>query len=321
MDAVASLNHKVSQANHELVLAVVERATGYRPTGVEAIVGRGMSSDVLVAQTRDGRFVVRTRDSDWLPQFKKEAWCLKEAHARGVPVPLAIDCGRENGRAYSLARFVEGGKTIDASVDRLKVWEKLGCYARALNEIPVSGFGPEMTANGCFSKSTWKEMIQPEIDIVFRDDIWERRGILTAEQVKRVKELVSECLSLNGKPGVCQWDMCCENALIRNNNVNDIVLLDLDQITSVLIPHYQVAYVAKGWGLESGIMTAFLRGYGMGDSAFESAVPIVKRNLVLQSMRSVRWAEDRNPNWLELNLETARKEVTKHLGRELNLRG
>lgn len=48
---------------------------------------------------------------------------------------------------------------------------------------------------------------------------------------------------------------------------------------------------------------------------------MVKRLLVLQAMRSVRWAEDRNPAWLDKNIEQARKEIMRLLEDEDKLGG
>jgi len=103
--------------------------------------------------------------------------------------------------------------------------------------------------------------------------------------------------------------------------LNDLVLLDLDQAISIVAPHYQLAYVAKGWGLDSEIMTAFINGYGIDCNTFSEILPIVKGSLVLQAMRSVRWAEDRNPSWLERNIESARKAIVEHVGAELGMKG
>ncbi len=310
--------NNINSFARDVTSAVVERAIGFRPTAIEPILGRGMSADVMVAQTGIGRFVVRMKDANWLPSFKKEAWCLEQVHERGIPVPRVIEYGIEKDRAYSVAKFVEGTTPIDAGFDRLRVWETLGRYAKILNDIPVSGFGPNMTSEGQFSLASWKEMFEPEIWIVFRDDIWERRGILSSQQVTRLQTLVEEYSTLPGKAGICQWDMCCENALIRNGDVNDIILLDLDQAVSVLTPHYQIAYVAKARGLESEIMQAFLKGYGLSKETFGESLSFVKRFLVLQSMRSVRWAEDRNPAWIDRNLDNARRELDIHFGKELN---
>ncbi|WKZ56233.1 MAG: phosphotransferase [Bdellovibrionota bacterium] len=307
----------LDSATRDTSISIVERATGLPVTGLEPIVGRGMSADVIVANTSEGRFVVRLKNADWLAHFRKEAWCLEQAHSGGVPVPRVIDYGVENTRAFSLARFVEGAHPIGTDCDRLRVWERLGHYAKILNQIPVRGFGSHMVAEGVFSLSTLQEMLEPEINIVFRDAIWEQQGILSKAQTAALRRSLEDCYTIKGRSGVCQWDMCCENALMRGANPDDVVLLDLDQTVSVIVPAHQLAYVAKAWGLDSAIMQAFLRGYGMSQGDFAEVLPLVKRLLVLQSMRSVRWAEDRSRNWLEKNLAKAHSDIVSYFGSEL----
>ena len=300
---------RLDDSTREASAGIVLRAIGLNPISLEPIVGRGMSAQVIVANTSDGRFVVRLQDSKWLANFQKEAWCLEQAHENGIPVPRVIEVGIEGTQAFSLARFVEDTSPIHSGFNRLRVWEKLGAYAKKLNDVQVVGFGPEMTAPGRFARATWQDMLSPEIQFVFRDDLWERRGILSKQQSSVLRRSFESCYLLEGKPGICQWDMCCENALIRNGSPDDVILLDLDQAVSVLTPHYQLAYVAKPWGLESEIMGSFLRGYGMTRDEYAEILPEVRQLVALQSMRSVRWAEDRNPAWLERNIEKSKADL------------
>jgi len=149
-------------------------------------------------------------------KFQKKAWCLEQAHGQGIPDPLVISCGIKANVSFSVARFVEGSRPISADDDRLKVWEKLGSYANILNHLPVSGFGSERSEPGHFSKVSWREVIDPEIQIVLRDNLWQRHGILSDQQIEILQVRFEACAAVNGRPGICQWDICCENALIRN---------------------------------------------------------------------------------------------------------
>lgn len=293
--------------------SIVSRVAGLATLDAVPIEGRGMSAKVSVVNTLDGKFVVRLKDASWLPHFKKEAWCLERAHEGGISVPRVIECGIENDQAFSIARFVEGTSPIHSGLDRLKIWETLGRYARILNGIRITGFGADMLSDGIFLIPTLQGLVEPELQIIFRDDLWVQRKVITADQLGEVRKLLQTCCDLKGQAGICQWDMCCENALIRGDNLDDIVLLDLDQAVAVLVPQHQLAYVAKGWGLDTEIMKSFIRGYGLSKEEFSDALPTVKRLLVLQAMRSVRWAEDRNPAWLDKNIEQAKKEIVRLL--------
>jgi len=59
-------------ATQERCAAILEHSIGSRSTSYEPIVGKGMSAQVIVAQTREGRFVIRMREAEWLSNFKKK---------------------------------------------------------------------------------------------------------------------------------------------------------------------------------------------------------------------------------------------------------
>lgn len=300
---------------------IVRTVTGLRPLAVELITGRGAGCDVAIVETSDARFVVRLKSASQLSNFEKESWCLEEAHQRGIPVPRAISTGIVGERAYSLAHFVKESMPIPYDGNRLAVWRKLGSYAAKLNEIPVMGFGSRMISEGHFELATWEQMLSPQLETAFCDDFWIKSGILKDHQEIRLRQSLSELASLQASSGVCQWDICCENALIRNGNFEDVVLLDLEQAEAAPTPYYQLSSVAKTRGFYSEETQAFIAGYGISEYDLERMLPDLKRLSVLQTMSSVRWAQDRNPNWLERNVVNAKEAIYTLLGTELGLGG
>lgn len=97
-----------------------------------------------------------------------------------------------------------------------------------------------------------------------------------------------QCGAIDAKSGICQWDVSCANARIRKGNYDDTVLLDLEFAIAAPVPHYQLACVAKPYGVLSREMNAFTSGYGLSEDQLIEMMPTVKALVALKVMRSVR---------------------------------
>lgn len=300
-----------------LPAVIVEQVTGLKALSLDPLVGRGMSNEVVIVSTSDRRFVVRLNDAPHLRTFEKETWCLEHCHQRGILVPRVLATGIEGGRAYSLAHFIEGSCTIRAEIDRLRVWKTLGLYASKLNGIHIDLADNDSESTKWFNQS-WEDVVAEEIELSFGDEYWELSGVLTNEQLLRLKIGLESLAGIKAPLGVCQIDMCCENALIRNSNYDEIYLLDLELTTAAPVPHYQLACVARTWGLTSDIMKAFRAGYGLSDSAFGEIMQDLQRLTVLRTMRQAGRARQKNSDSKAQDNENARRMIFELMGEELN---
>ena len=63
--------------------------------GTEPILGFGHSTDVHVARTMTGSYVVRyQRGTEVAWKYEKEVWCLEQAASVGVPVARPVAMGK-----------------------------------------------------------------------------------------------------------------------------------------------------------------------------------------------------------------------------------
>jgi hypothetical protein len=297
---------------------IIRDSIGADATGFSPIDGSGYSNDVMIASTVDGRFVIRTNSLEHLSKYEKEAWCLEQAHLVGIPVPRVIAFGTKDSKSYSIARYIEDSAPIDDRFDNLRVWKTLGSYMAGLNGIPVVGSGERMLSPGCF-ESSWQDVLNKEIAIVFRDNYFEEHGIFPKSALASLRHKLQECGAIDAKSGICHWDVSCANARIRNGNYDDIILLDLEFAIAAPVPHYQLACVAKPYGVLSREMTAFTSGYGLSENQLMEMMPDVKALVALKLMRSVRWGQDRRPEQVAGLAATARKTIISLLGGDLNL--
>ena len=293
---------------------IVREATGREPTAWAPIdPGWGMSNEVIVVTTPEGRLVVRLNKPGHLPRFEKEAWCLEQAHAAGVLVPRVLAYGAASGHSYSIASYIEGSSRIDQHCEILRVWEVIGAQAAKLNRIHVSGYGTEMLAPGCF-QATWPHMLSGQLTTAFRDSVLEEYGMLSARQVAALQAELEKSAEIKAPAGICVWDIGPDNARIRGNDYREIYLLDFEFALAAPVPHYQLACVAKPRGLFSEEMAAFTLGYGISSEHLEELLPDLKRLVVLGHLGSVRWAQDRRPECLAGNLKAAAEAIFSLLG-------
>src|SRR4051812_42571979 len=98
-----------------LIRHVVARGGGSL-TDVVPIVGNGSVNRVFVATTERGKLVARLNADRGLDEFRKEAWCIEQAAARGVLGPAVLDMGQKDGYSYMVQSFLEGAVGSEGAI-------------------------------------------------------------------------------------------------------------------------------------------------------------------------------------------------------------
>ena len=123
---------------------------------VTPVLGKGSVNKVFIAEALNNRVVVRMSERGEAPdEYAKEAWCIEQAAARGVPVPSVLGVGVCEGNAYIVQSYIDGDEGRDSPAPKSRVWRELGRYARLIHSIKVSGFGlqlSEITGGGAGSQ-------------------------------------------------------------------------------------------------------------------------------------------------------------------------
>jgi hypothetical protein len=298
----------IPDSSSTLVAEIVHEATGYETISSEPIRGIGRNNAVTIATTPHGQFVVRTNSDSHLFRYQREAWCYEQLQAAHVPTPTVVSCGLRAGCSYSVATYIANSKPIGEDLDRLRVWHTLGSYARRLNQIaPPSA---ESVAATYFPQA-WKEQLVADVDLIFRNDFWIDRNLLSPSQQDQTRSLLLDCASITAPLGVCNFDLTLANAVISNSDYNSMYLLDLEYVNIAPVPHYQLACVAANEGQYSESTRAFYDGYGLDTPTLDTLAPTIARFTLLRLMRATAWARDRFPALLEENLARTAPLLTK----------
>lgn len=295
------------------IAGIVAEVMGRRVLDVGHLDAPGISNDVFLVVTDEGRFVVRTNAASHLANYGKEAWCLERLAASSVPVPRVVATGVAGECAYSIAPYIENSSPIDATVKRLHVWKTRGGYAARLNRLPISGFGADMVKPGEFN-ATWHEVVDYDLDVAFRDDRWQVWAGLSSSAYGRVRSEVERCRLIDAPPGVCHLDIGCENARIGNDPDGTIYLLDLEFAVAGPVPHYQLACVTRDCSRSAERFKAFAAGYGLTADDLAGMATDVDRLALLRQLRFARWAEERSPADVEQYFQAAKETASLLLG-------
>lgn len=294
-----------------LISSILRKVAGVPAESIEHIKGIGMNNAVTVANTAEGRFVVRTNVESHLFRYQREAWCYEQLKGAPVLTPTVLGCGIEDGHAYLVSRFITDSSRIDDTIDHIRVWRILGSYARLLNQVAPPEIGSEASA---YFPVLWERQVLDDVALIFKDDLWLKHGLLSARQNDTTRNYLLDCASLEGRLGICQYDLTTANAVICNNDYERVFVLDLESANVAPVPYYQLGCIAAWNGIESESTRAFFEGYGV-DNVSE---PELERFTLYRLMRATAWARDRYPSLLSENIARTRPVLERVLKRHLS---
>ncbi|MBW5447150.1 phosphotransferase [Cohnella sp. CFH 77786] len=271
------------------------------------IIGKGITNQVCVVETKSHKVVVRMNDKDTYPSFIKEKWCIEQAAAVGIPGPEVLSIGMVDETAYMIQAFVEGDNGLDSTLPKSDVWRKLGEYARLIHSIQVKGYGGNLIdpVHGEFrspshagSDGSWHGYVQYNINSLTDNDRLIELGVITQKESRRVRELFENLKREPFRFGLDHGDLSIKNAIV--NQANQVILLDWNAEVNVIphatvarLMHYQILGVEECPNDEE--FKAFMAGYGIS----EKDLSVTRHFLLLRAFDNLRWAIDRSPDLIE----------------------
>ena len=272
--------------------AIAATFFGQLPESVTLIENRGSVNQVYLAQTRRKRVIVRLpheEDKERAGAFyAKEAWCLAQAAALGIPGPTVLALGKHDRWPYQLLSYIEGTPGEESS----SLWQTLGEYARRLHGITLDGFGetlPEFVAGE--GRARWHRFIDYNAESLMPTDRLCQLGVYT--QAER-PELLARFTALRQWQiplGLCHGDLSPRNTLVGKDGT--VFLLDWGCAEAHLVPHYDLL------GIPADALPAFLDGYGAEPSARGTLLQEVEALRLLKAFDLTRWAIERCPTRLD----------------------
>ncbi|MDW7657513.1 MAG: aminoglycoside phosphotransferase family protein [Bacillota bacterium] len=256
---------------------------------VEKIDGLGEVNEVYKVTVGFSDYIIRLqRGIHAITEYKKEAWCMKQAQKHQMYVPSVISINVCGNYTFMVEEFIHG---INGSYypDKLLVWQRLGEAARKLNEIPVKGFGCDLSNedNGTFTdhfSSTLEKQIQYNLSQLTNDDLFITLNIYERERQPALIMLFLRLIGLQYQPCLCHGDLSPYNLIIDKDD--HAYLIDFG-CAKVHMPHYNLITVGEHSPAE---FNAFLCGYGLTKETFKNMELEYVLLSLLHHFDTLRWA-------------------------------
>lgn len=294
----------------QLAARIVSRFYDEKIVSAALIVGLGFVNQVYRVDTERRKAIVRLNQADSYAEYVKEKWCLEQAAAAGIPGPRVLAIGIEDGQAYMLQSFVEGENGLETAGADIRIWRRLGEYARVIHEIPVQGYGGELVdpVHGIFrnpphpgSDGSWHGYIRYNIDSLTESDPLLGLGVITKTQSKQAKAIFGKLAAQTFRFGLIHCDLSAKNVLVdpeeqaEGEEDGAISLLDWGGAEVYPVPHGDVIQLMlmqfRDGTPDAEQFGAFAEGYRLSPEQLSEA----RELMLLRSFDTVRWAIDCAP--------------------------
>lgn len=260
----------------------------------EPIAGFGHSADVHAAWTTAGSFVVRCRrgnDAAW--KYEKEAWCMEQADAVGVPAARPVAWGKAGDWDYLVQSKIDGVNGMAWQGDAGSLWQTLGRYARAINSINTRGYGPRL-ANPDQSQfsATWMVHVEDNLRPLYSETFLTALGLLTHSGLARVWKRLDELFTWDFQPTLTHGQLHLRNTVVTPEG--RLYIVDWETARAHLNPHLEVTSTLL-WA-EEGQAAEFLEGYGFGKRDQDRYRRDLDTLMLLCVLSTMRWLWERDPD-------------------------
>ncbi len=269
------------------------------PFVITPIKGRGSVNQVFLVAARAAQVVVRMNDeAGTFEQYRKEAWCIAQAAARGVPGPKVLTVGSAARYAYMVQTFVAGANGADEHGATERIWYSLGEYARLIHALEVRGLGLTLTEfTQGDARTDWLRYVDYNIASLTAADELIKLGVLTWPEAQTVRQLFIELREREFKFGLNHGDLSLKNTVSAASGA--ITLLDWGSARADIVPHADLIQLLRMQLLENepaaASLRAFLAGYGLTPAEFARMRPELDGLLLLRACDTLRWAIERRP--------------------------
>ena len=275
--------------------------------GVDRHLGVGATNTALVTSgvnrvyrlaAGERRLIVRLNELAELSRFQKESWCIERASPLGVPGPTVLAVGTHGPYAYMLESEVVGRRGTELGSDeQLSAWRTLGSYLRRIHNIPVAGFGEELSDITSGTEAQWRRYVDYNLDQLASGDPLLEMGVVTASEQARLRSVFQELERSALSFGLSHGDCSLWNTIVGESGL--VTLLDWGEAHAHVVPHYDFGVIQRmSLRDDSPGLAALLEGYGLDRAGYAAVRPLIQSVALLVATDKVRWARERRPDRL-----------------------
>ncbi len=263
-----------------------------------AVQIRSGVNQVLRLRAGERALVVRVNELAELDRFHKEAWCIARAAAVGVPGPEVLAVGVEGAFAYMLEAEVPGQRGAELSrAGQLATWGKLGAHLRRIHQIPLSGFGEELSGMTAGGEAAWRRYLAYNLGELTPDDPLLASGVLTTHDHQRLRHEFEALTQASLRFGLSHGDFSLYNTIVGDDG--EPTVIDWGEAHAHVVPHYDLGVILQmSLSEEAPGFVALLAGYGLGPHDYAAIRAEVSALRLLVATDKARWARARRPDRL-----------------------
>ena len=176
--------------------------------------------------------------------YQKEAWCIEQARARGVPTPEIVQIGQHGTVTFMFQRFVAGVPGTSPLLDRHHVWSALGAHLSTIHTIPTQGFGLQLqdATAGQFTES-WERHLSYNLSALGSHDLLQQQGIITPNESALLTHYFTRLGRDDVRLALSHGDIALRNAIVDPNS--SVHLLDWGCSHSHVVPYSDFANILR----------------------------------------------------------------------------
>lgn len=277
-------------------------------TSAPALIGEGFCNWVYRVEDGERAYALKLgkphRAAFAAAEHRKELWCATAARAVGVPTPQIFGVGAFEDRPYQIQAFAPGRQPV--ADERGWVWEAMGGWARAINAIPVTGWGNRLAADGVFD-GDWGRHLAYNIGALTPDDPLIAMGVLDAPASADLRRRFERLAATPFAIGLNHGDLAMFNVLVDEAGDGALSLIDWGCAFAAPVPHYELNEIIRSERASTEQYERFIRAYGLTDAALAWVQADLPDLMALREVDTLRWALEHAPGELDRYEQSARR--------------
>ena len=276
------------------------------PTCITELNTSGTMNMVYLVEFNNRELIIRLRENDVYAEneFMKEQWFSRQCTKIGIPVPRIMHTGKYYDVDFLIEEYIEGipGNKYE---DKEFVFEKLGVYSRKIKEIPILGYGVEISDfnNNIFTDAFYRspqEQILRNIEALTTTDKLIDLGIYDPKYITYIKNSFSHLISQDSSCVLNHGDISLSNTIISSEGT--VYWIDFGSVNANLLYSEFASLKIE----TKNDLVSFSKGFGITVTKMEENLDTYR---LLISFDKLRWSltteNDEYINWYSQNARKA----------------